>query len=325
MFDADLVQSALRLMTPLLFATIASALCNRAGVLNLAIEGKMLLGCFVGIVVANAAGNGHVGIVAAALAGAALGGLMFVLMRAGIDVVVFAIGANLLILSGTVYVLRTFLGDVGTWRAPDVRPLPPVEVPVLRDLPGIGDLLSGYNVLVYLSWLAAVAYWALFKTVPGRRLLAVGEMPAAATDAGISVARTHLWVLLAAGALSGVGGAFLSVGNLGMFTRDMTDSRGWLAVTAALLALSRPLGVVLAAALFGFADALAVELQAVTDVPPNLVQFLPQVAALVALVAVGVRTSGVVRRHRHRPAARGRPPEQTPAPVTAPISPKETP
>lgn len=124
-------------------------------------------------------------------------------------------------------------------------------------------------------------------------MLAVGEMPAAAAAAGISISRVQAASLLVAGALAGVGGAFLSVGDLGLFTRNMSADRGWIGITAALLALNRPAYVLPAAGLFGFASAASLRLQGL-DVPPTVTQFIPQGAAFVALVLVGLRA-----RSRH--------------------------
>ncbi|MCF7548212.1 ABC transporter permease [Pseudonocardia sp. WMMC193] len=316
-FTVDLVASAVRLSTPILLAAVASALCNRVGLLNLAVEGTMLTGCFAGLLVAATSGSGPVGVVAAALVGAVLGAALSALDRVGGDLVVFAIGFNLLALQATVFLTRAFLGDAGGWR-PDVSPLPPVRIPVVADIPVLGGLLSGYNGLVYLSWAAVLGYAVLFRTRPGRHLLATGESPAAAAGAGIPVHRVQLVTLCVAGALCGIAGAFLSVGNLGLFTRNMTDGRGWIAVTAALLALNSARGLLPAAFLFGVADAVSVRLQTSTSVPPNLVQFLPHVAALVALVAVGLhagrrdRIRALLQRSRNRAA----PGPTTPTPTT---------
>lgn len=340
---ADFLNSGIRLTTPILFAAIASMISARAGVLNLAIESKVLAGAFVGILVAATVGDSTVGVIAAAVSGAVIGLLLAVAHRLGVDLVVLAIGLNILVLQATVYIMRSYLGGVGTY-APDVDRVPPVAVPLLGELPFTGPLLERLNWLVYLGFTLALLVGLYFRTRSGRHLLAVGEAPLAAASAGIPVARMQLWALVAAGAIAGIGGAFLSVGDLGLFTRNMSSDRGWIGITAALLALNRPAFIVPAAAVFGFASAASIRLQQF-DVPANLTQFIPQGAALIALILVGIRATS--RQHvaqlwrrssrltlrrpgRARPSSRGAdriastPPDAPPAPP-APSGPPASP
>ncbi|MDX6744189.1 ABC transporter permease [Actinocorallia sp. A-T 12471] len=292
---ADFLNSGIRLSTPILFAAIASLISARAGILNLAIESKVLAGAFVGVLTAAAFGL-WAGIAAAALTGALIGLLMAFAHRIGVDLVVLAIGLNILVLQLTVYLMRSYLGGVGTY-APEIDRLPEIALPLLSDLPFLDHLTARLNVLVYLALGTALAVGIYFRTRSGRHLLAVGEAPVAAAASGIPVARVQLAALVVAGAIAGVGGAFLSIGDVGLFTRNMSADRGWIGITAALLALNRPALVVPAAAVFGFASAAAIRLQSL-DVPANLTQFLPQGAAFVALVLVGVhgRLRGNVAR-----------------------------
>ncbi|MDM4764209.1 ABC transporter permease [Galbitalea sp. SE-J8] len=284
---ADFVNSGIRLTTPILFAALASMISARAGVLNLAIESKVLAGAFVGILVAGATGNNLLGVASAAAAGALIGLLLAAAHRLGVDLVVLAIGLNILVLQLTVYLMRSYLGGVGTY-SPGIDRIPPVVVPVLSDLPVVDQVLARLNWIVYLGGALVVLVALYFRTRSGRHLLAVGEAPVAAASAGLDVGRTQLVALVAAGAIAGVGGAFLSVGDLGLFTRNMSGDRGWIGITAALLALNRPAFVAPAAAVFGFASAASIRLQQF-DVPPNLTQFIPQGAAFIALVVVGLR------------------------------------
>lgn len=291
LITTDLARSGVRLSTPILFAAIGSAMCARAGVLNLAIEAKMLMGAFAAIYTAYLVGSTAIGALAAAGLGLLIGLLLgWMLARFSMDLVIVAIALNLLALELTVYLMRAWFDGVGTWSDPSVTRMSDIVVPVIADVPVLGALISGYNPLVYLSWFAAFAFWLMFRTRFGRHLVAVGQAPDAAAAVGISVQRVQTTALMTAGALAGLGGAYLSVGNLALFTRNITDSRGWIAITAALLALNRPLGVVAAAALFGFSDAFAIRLQVTTDIPPSLVQFLPQFLALGAIILVGVRS-----------------------------------
>ncbi|WP_294179823.1 ABC transporter permease [uncultured Schumannella sp.] len=309
---ADFLNSGIRLTTPILFAAIASLISARAGVLNLGIESKVLAGAFVGILVAAATGDNTLGVIAAALAGALIGLLMAAAHRIGVDLVILAIGLNILVLQLTVFLMRSYLGGVGTY-APGIDRIDAVEVPFLSDLPFASQLLDRLNPLVYLAFTLAILLGMYFRTRSGRHLLAVGEAPIAAAAAGLNVGRTQLLALVAAGAIAGIGGAFLSVGDLGFFTRNMSADRGWIGITAALLALNRPAFIVPAAAVFGFASAASIRLQAF-DVPPNLTQFIPQGAAFVALVLVGLRAQSrgnVARLWRQSSRIRLRPRRST--------------
>jgi ABC-type uncharacterized transport system permease subunit len=286
---ADFLNSGIRLTTPILFAAIASMISARAGVLNLAIESKVLAGAFIGILVAAGTQNNVVGVVAAAVAGALLGLILAFADRLGVDLVVLAIGLNILVLQLTVYLMRSYLGGVGTF-SPEMERIEPIIIPGVSELPIIDALLARLNWIVYLGLVLVILAAAYFRTRSGRHLLAVGEAPIAAASAGISVSRTRLWALIAAGAIAGMGGAYLSVGDLGLFTRNMSGDRGWIGITAALLALNRPAFILPAAGIFGFASAASIRLQQY-DVPANLTQFIPQGAAFIALVLVGLRAN----------------------------------
>lgn len=316
---ADFLNSGIRLTTPILFAALASLLCARVGVLNLAIESQVLGGAFVGIVVASGTQSPMVGVLAAAATGAVIGLIMAGANRIGVDLVVLAIGLNILVLQLTVFVMRSSLDGVGTFK-PDVEKFPPVHIPILGDLPFVDHLLTRLNWMVYLAFLlvAVAAVW--FRTRSGRHLLAVGEAPLAAASAGLKVGRTQLWTLVVSGAVAGLGGAFLSVGDLSLFTRNMSADRGWIGITAALLALNKPSLLIPAAGVFGLASAASIRLQQF-DVPANVTQFIPQGAALIALILVGVRAKsrGQLRTLWQRSTRiRLRRPPQGPAPGEGP-------
>ncbi|MFW2513015.1 ABC transporter permease [Demequina sp. SO4-13] len=310
---ADFMNSGLRLTTPILFAAIASLLSARVGILNLAIEAKVLGGAFVAILVTAATGNVVVGVVAAAAFGSLIGFVMAMADRLGVDLVVLAIGLNMLLLQATVFFMRAFLDGVGTYN-PDIETLGAVEIPVLSSLPLLGRMLGGMNVLVYGAFLVALAVVLFLRTRAGRHVVAVGDAPAAAASAGINVKRTQLRTLLAAGAIAGLEGAYLSVGDLGLFTRNMSSDRGWIGITAALLAVNMAAYIAPAAMVFGFAAAASIRLQEF-GVPGSVTQFIPQGAALVALILVGVRTTSRqsllhLWRHSSRIRWRTRPPTQ---------------
>lgn len=309
LFTPDLVRSGVRLGTPIILAALGGGLCHRAGVLNLALEGKMLLGSFVGILAAFYLRSSTLGAVVAGLAGGVLGAVFaFLYLRYQVNLIILAIALNLFIAEMTVFFMRTFLGDVGTWSDPSIRQLPDIPLPLIGGIPVIGPMLSGYNIIVYFSWAAAlIMYFLLFYTRFGRHVRAVGENQQAAEAVGISVPRVKVFALVISGVLCGVGGAFLSVGHLTLFTRNMTNGRGWIGLTAALFGQDHPIAVFLAGAFFGLADAFAVRLQTTTNIPPSLVQFIPQFLTLLALVAVALRVQvhvALARRAFRRRAQR---------------------
>lgn len=300
-FSIALLSSGIRLATPILLAALGGAICNRAGVLNLALEGKMLLGAFLGIAAAYYLGNTNLGILVAMLAGGLLGAIFaFLYLRYEVNLIILALAINLLILELTVYFMRVLFGNVGSWSDPSIQRLPDIALPVVGSMERLGPLLSGYNWIVYFSWFAVVAtYLIMFHTRFGRHLRAVGENQDAAESVGINVTRVQVFALVISGMLAALGGAFLSVGHLTLFTRNMSNNRGWAAVVAAIFGFNHPIGAFIASLFFGFADAFAVRIQTTTDLPPNLIQMLPHFATLLALILVGLRQKlGVIMTRR---------------------------
>lgn len=290
-FTIELFNSGIRLATPILLAALGGALCNKAGVLNLALESKMLLGAFLGIVAAYYFGNTYLGILVAVIAGGLLGWLFaFLYHRYQVDLVILAIALNLIILELTVYIMRVLFGQTGSWSDPSIVRVPDIHIPIIQDIPVIGGLLSGYNFFVYLSWAIAITlYVVLYHTTLGRHIRAVGENKEAAETVGINARRIQTLALVLSGMLAALGGAFLSVGHLKLFTRNMSNGRGWTAIAAALFGLNHPIGTFFASLFFGFADAFSVRIQNVTDLPPNLVEILPNFATVLVLVLIALR------------------------------------
>ncbi len=302
LFTIALLGSGLRLATPIVLAALGGAICQRAGILNLALEGKMLLGAFVGILMAYTLSNTLLGVLAAVLAGGVLGLLFaFLYLRYNVNLIILALAINLLILELTVYFMRILFGNVGSWSDPSIQRLPDITLPLISETRIVGDLFSGYNFIVYLSWAAAiVTYIVLFHTKFGRHIRAVGENKEAAETLGINVSRVQISALVIAGMLCALGGAFLSVGHLTLFTRNMSNGRGWVAVTAAIFGFQHPVGVLFAGWFFGLAEAFAVRIQSVTNLPPNIIQLIPQFATLSALILVALREKISIQLNRRR-------------------------
>ncbi len=296
--SSDLIYATLRLTTPLLFAALGGLMCERAGVLNIGLEGLMLGGALAAYLTALATGSPWLGVLAAALAGL-LAALLFavavVTLRA--NQIVAAVGLNILMLGLTGVLLRSAMGfAAGQNPAPTI---PLWKVPLLGDLPGLGPVLFDHLPFVYLVFaLVGVTAFIFYRTTWGLAIRAVGEHPHAAAAAGIRVMRVRYLTLLWSGCMAGIGGALLSIGYLNTFQEGMTAGRGFIAFSAIILGRWTPLGTMLASLLFGFADALQLRIQAFgAAIPYQFLVMLPYVVTLFALFGArrsrGPAASGV--------------------------------
>src|SRR5690606_7555937 len=303
-FHINTLTAALRLATPIALAALAGTLSERAGVINLGLEGKLLAGAWAAVYATYLTGAPWVGVLAAVAAGMVVGallGLFAVGLRA--NHVVAGVGLNILLLGLTTWLMQVVWDSRGT--SPTVAALPRWTIPGLRDVPLLGDLLGSHSPLVYFTLLAAPLLWVvLFKTPVGLRVRMIGEHPEAADTLGIPVHRLQYLSLLAAGGLAALGGAQLALGDLAWFSQNMSAGRGYMALAANVFGQWNPLGSLLASLLFALTDAMQMRIQTLPNPwPTELVQMLPYLLTIAVL-------SGAVRRSRP-PAALGRhyPPE----------------
>lgn len=281
-FDVAWLSATLRLATPLILASSGEVVAERTGILNIGLEGMILMGAFFSFLVAWMTGSVAVGVLAGMVAGMALAGLMAVLsIRARADQIVVGVGLNILAFGVTTFLFREIFA--GREEVLLSRPSP-VAIPLLSRIPVIGPVVFRQTLLVYLAFLTvAVVWFVLFRTTWGLSIRATGEVPEAADSAGIGVARIRWVGTLVAGLLAGAGGAFLSVGQLGLYIEGMSAGRGFLALAAVIFGRWRPLGVLGACLVFGAADALQLRLQAEPTVPRQ-VWFLIGLVSLAYLV-----------------------------------------
>jgi general nucleoside transport system permease protein len=282
------VAAVLASTTPVLYAALGGALCGRAGVFNIALEGQLLWGAFVAVATSWWTGSAWLGVAAAVVTTTVFSGILAVgAVSWRADPIIVAVGMNLLALGLTGFLLRELLGATGTFVPQGLEGLPSMDA--LDGVPVLGPLLGGQTVLVPLSLLLAVlaSLW-LSRTSLGLRLRGVGEHPEAATSLGVDVPRYQRATVLLTGALCGLGGAQLSLGNVTAFTEGMTAGRGWVAVAAVMLAANRPLLVLGACLLFGAAEAWGFRLQGL-GLPQQLTDAAPYLVTLVVLVASRVR------------------------------------
>ena len=291
------VQGAL----PLVFGALAGVLCERTGVINVAIEGQLLVGAFCGALIGTVAGSAWVGLIAAAIGGLFIALLLAVLaIRYLVDQVVLGVVLNLLALGLTGFLFNQLMQPHGDeYNQPPV--FPAWKIPGLSQIPILGPAVFQSNIFGYLAIvLVVVIHVALFRTRWGLRTRAVGEHPTAADTVGIKVAWTRYRNVLLAGLIAGTGGAFLTIGAVGNFNSNMTNGRGFIALAALIFGRWSPVGATLAALLFGFTSALGSFLGVIGSTIPN--QFLAMLPYVVTIVAV----AGLVGRVR-APAADGQP------------------
>jgi general nucleoside transport system permease protein len=281
-----LIAAMLRFATPLLFAALGGIVSERSGVINIGLEGMMLMGAFFGIWGADVLGSWVLGIVVAMAAGGLLAlvhAVFSIAMRA--DQVVSGTAVNFLALGITGYFFIAHYGNNGT---PDnVSSVPDVNLPGIKKIGFVGDAIGHANLLTWVGLLMVPALtFFLFRTSWGLRLRAVGEKPRAADVVGVAVNRTRYIAVVVSGMLAAVGGAYLSVAFVGSFNQNMTEGRGFIALAAVIFGKWRPAGALAATLLFGFASALAFRLPTFSASLATLFQALPYVLTLVTVAGV---------------------------------------
>lgn len=282
--SASFAFSVLRLTTPILLATLASVISERAGIGNITMEGTMLIGAFVGVVVSAWTGSAWIGFFAAIAAGAASGYLLsYIIFKLKVNDILAGIAINLLGSGGTVFLLYAMTGVRGISSGLSSKVMPVVHIPVIKDIPVLGEIVSGHNVITYLAFISAFVIWfLLFKTRLGLRIRAVGENADAARSVGINVFKTKSTALIIAGVLSGMGGAYMSMGYVSWYVKNMTAGRGWIGIAAAAMSGQHPLIGTLSALLFGVADSVSNTLQTL-NLPSQLVLMIPYVVTILAM------------------------------------------
>jgi ABC-type uncharacterized transport system permease subunit len=289
--NVGLFAATLRMASPLIFASLGGIFSERAGIINIALEGMMLTGAFSGVFVTYVVGNPWVGVFAAILAGGLLGLIHGILtIKFAGDQIVSGTGINIFALGFTAYMSQIVWGSRGASQS--VQGIGTVSIPFIADIPFVGDVVGKQTPLVYIALIAVIAsYLILFKTPSGLRLRAVGEHPGAADTTGIKVYRTKYLCVIASGMLAGLGGVFLSLGQLSLFVNGMTGGRGFIALAAMILGGWSPFGALGASLFFGFADALQIRLQSVGALPSQIVLTLPYILTIIVLAVFARRRS----------------------------------
>ncbi len=281
----SLLTGTIALGTPLVFGSLCGVVCERSGIINIAIEGQLLFGAFLAAVMASVTGSAYLGLVGGAIAGmlvAVLLALFTVNFRS--DNIVVGVVLNMLVLGMTSFLFSTVLKA-----NPEVlnssHSLPVLRIPILADIPVIGPVLFNQSLLVYLMFIAVIGLqFMVFNSRWGLRMRACGEHPKAADTVGIKVNATRWRNVIIAGAFAGLGGAFFTIGQGLAFSKDMAAGNGFIALAAMILGRWNPKGAFAAALLFGFATNLGQIMQAVgTPVPSEFLLMIPYLITILAV------------------------------------------
>jgi simple sugar transport system permease protein len=285
-----ILASGIRLATPYLYAALGETFGQRSGVLNLGVEGQMLLGAFAAFYVALNTDSLGLGVLAAVLVGAVMGLAMAVVTInlqaqqgiSGIGFYLFGLGMSELL-------FHKLLGTVET-----VSGFSPIHIPILSDIPAVGEILFSQNILVYGAFaLVPVAWFVLNKTTLGLKIRAVGENPQAADSLGVSVNRIRYFTIILGGIMSGIAGASLSIALLNVFQQNMTSGLGFIAVALVYFGGWRPWGVLLGALLFSMVNSLQLWVQVLgIPIPSDFAVMMPYILTILALVVTVQRVRG---------------------------------
>ena len=290
-FTTDFLYSIFRVTTPLLFASMGAVISDVAGVPNIALEGMMLIAAFAGMFFSYLFDSALMGLLFAVLfAVLAASVLAFFTLYYKTNIILGGIAINSLASGGTIFFLYLVAHDKGTSVALTSKVLPNINIPIIEQIPIIGPAISGHNVLTYVAILAVIfTFFLLKRTSLGWHIRAVGEKKEAADSVGISVAKTQAIALILSGMMCGLGGAFMSMGYVSWFSRDMVSGRGWIALAAEAMGQQHPLGTAATSVLFGVADALS-NAVATLGWPSDLVKTIPYCATLAGLAIFSIRT-----------------------------------
>ncbi|MDR0889219.1 MAG: ABC transporter permease [Oscillospiraceae bacterium] len=313
LFRADFFFSILRITTPILFATLAAVIVEKAGISNIGLEGIMMISALFGSLCAYWASSWIAGLLAALLVGVLVALLMGVFaFNLKTDVILVGIAVNMIGSGGTLFLVKVITNLTEgkalastTSLAVSANQIPSISIPLIRDIPLVGEILSGHSLLTYLAFALVFVTWVLlYKTAPGLNLRAVGENPHAASSVGVSVLKMRYVAIGLSGLMAGFGGAFMSMSYAAGWSQDMVAGRGFIALAAQAMGGGEPLGSMFSALLFGFAQAFGIKLSS-KGVDSNLASPIPYVVTILGLLffALFKRRSGSLRHRAHKKGA----------------------
>ena len=296
-FSTDFLYMWIRVATPILLASLGAVICTKAGVVNLGLEGIMLISALAGVLGSAFGGSLWIGLLTGLLASVAVSAVFayfHLVLKA--NNVLCGTAVNTMASGLTVFVLQLATGEKGNSSSLKSFSFPNVDIPIIKDIPVLGGILSGHNALTYLALAMVVVIWFfLYKTPMGLRMRAVGENPDAASSVGQNVTGIRFLAILLCGVLTGLGGMYLSMGYLTMFVRDMTAGRGFIALAACSMGQATPVGALISSMIFAFFDGLSNILQ-VLKIPSEFIQMLPYLATIAGLTVYSIQKSAAASR-----------------------------
>lgn len=277
----------LRSTAPILLVTLGAVITESAGIKNMALEGSMLWAALVGVIVSAWTGSAWLGLLGGILAAVAIAlTLGLFALKLDANAVLCGVALNLFSTGGTVFVLFSLTGDKGISSSLASKTLPFIKIPFIQDIPWLGKVISGQNVVIWLAAAAVVVvHFIMNKATIGRRIKATGENVEAAKAAGIDPDRIKFFTLIVSGVLAGIAGCFLSMGYTSNFTSGIAAGRGYVANAAQVVAGGTAIGAIFASLIFGLTDAMATYLQNV-GLPPELIQALPYFVTILGFIVV---------------------------------------
>ncbi len=298
-FNLSLLQHTIRTSTPLILAALGGLLTQKAGILNIGMEGMILLGAFFGVVGSYFFGSALVGVLFALISGLIIGWIFaFFVVGLKSDEFVIGISINMFASGITVFLLRSIFGVKGAFSSPNIIALPRVQIGFLKNIKFLDIIFNNHTIFIYVSWvLIVLVYLYLYKTPEGKWLRAAGEYPKALETAGISPEKMKYRASLACGVLCGLAGVHLSLGYLRLFTENMSSNRGFISLAAIIFGGANPIKTSGAAFLFGFFDALGIRLQSL-GLPGQATQMIPYLATVIVLVIITKRQALKIKNKR---------------------------
>lgn len=298
-FSVAFFHSVLRVSTPLILASFAALISDKAGVVNIGIEGTMLSAALTGVLVSAATGSALVGVIGAVIVGILLSLMLaYFSLNLKTNLILSGIALDTMASGGTIFVLYLFAHDKGTSSSLKSMVVPNVVLPLIDKIPVLGGIISNQNILTYLALISILAVYILINKTPlGLRIRSVGENPNAVKSVGVSVLKTQYIALVLSGVFSALGGAFMSMGYLSWFSRDMVSGRGFIALAAEAMGRGTPIGTAVSAIFFGFADALSNSLQSLR-IPSQFVQMIPYVVTILGIVLYSIQQAAKLKKSK---------------------------
>lgn len=298
-FSTDFVFTTIRVMTPVLFAALACMVYGKGGIDAIATEGIMLISALAGVLGSYFTHSAFGGVLSAIFIGIIMSMIFgYITISLGSEPILAGIAVNTFAAGITIFIIYLLTGSKGSTQSLNNKVVPNIDLIFIKDIPILGDILSGHNVLTYLAIiLVAVLAVFIYRTPTGLRIRTVGENEQSARSVGINVMKYQYIALTVAGTMAGLGGAFMSLGYVSFFSRDMIAGRGFIGMAAESMGRGTPIGILASSVLFGMADSLAIRLQ-LLNVPPQLIQLLPYLITILAIAIYSYTKMNKSKKHQ---------------------------